>query len=383
MRTQVGFVNIWNRPNDPRPWSGVPTRLMDALREIGAFGGYLDATPWPPALKAWGTVRRVTRRPDSAWFFDPVPQAMLAVSNTVRRTVFSGRADAWLVPAMGLGRPVRGRVASLSEMSPAQLRTSDPEVVSSFWPRMQPAQMCRLARQQERLHRAVDVCCVASSWAGGSLVEDHGVDPGKVHVIGYGANVHIDPPADRDWSMPRFLFSGLEWHRKNGDRVVRAFSRVRETFPDATLDIVGDHPLIDVDGVTTHGRWNVHEPDGRAYIESLYRCATCFVLPSLLEPFGIVYVEAAGAGLASIGTSAGGTVDSIGHGGLRVHPTDEVALVEAMLQMAHPEEARSRGAVAHDRSRLFTWRKSAERVVRALAGPGEDVSDLAAPLCQR
>jgi glycosyltransferase involved in cell wall biosynthesis len=355
-------------------------RLMEALREIGAFGGYLDATPWPPALKAWGKVRRVTRRPAGAWFFDPVPQAMLALSNSFRRAVFSGRADAWLVPAMGLGRPVRGRVASLSEMSPAQLRTTEPELVSSFWPGMRPVQMRRLARQQEQLHRAVGACCVASRWAGGSLVEDHGLDPDKVHVIGYGTNVHIDPPEDRDWSTPRFLFSGLDWQRKNGDRVVRAFTRVRETHPDATLDVVGDHPELDVAGVTTHGRWNVHEPDGRAYIESLYRRATCFVLPSLLEPFGIVYVEAAGAGLASIGTSVGGTADSIGEGGLRVDPSDDTGLVEAMLQMAHPDEARSRGAAAHERSRLLTWRKSAERVVRALADPAEDVSDLAAPL---
>ena len=303
---------------------------------------------------------------------------MLAVSNLVRRAAFSRRANAWLVPAMGFGQPVRGRFASLSEMSPAQLLRTPPELVRTFWPGIQPPQVRRLARQQARLHAAATSCCVASHWAGASLVEDHGVDGSKVRVVGYGINVLIDPPEDRDWTIPRFLWSGLDWHRKNGDRVVRAFTRVHEAHPDATLDMVGDHPAIDAAGVTVHGPQNIQEPDGRARLEALHRRATCFVLPSLVEPFGIVYVEAARAGLASIGTTQGGTGTSVGDGGIVVDPLDEAALTVAMKRMAHPEEARRLGAVARQRSDLFSWRRSAERVVRALAAPHEDVSELAA-----
>src|SRR4051812_6277318 len=108
MRPKVGFVGIWNRPQSPAPWSGVPYRLMEALRDIDAFGGYLDATPVHAPLRAWRRVRVRPGQPESQWFLDAVPQAAVRASNLFRRALFSGRADAWVVPAMGFGRPVRG-----------------------------------------------------------------------------------------------------------------------------------------------------------------------------------------------------------------------------------------------------------------------------------
>jgi glycosyltransferase involved in cell wall biosynthesis len=380
MGATVGFVGIWDRPRDVRPWSGIPVRIMDALDELGVFGGYLDATPWAPALKGVREVLRRAGRLDHAWMLRPAPRAVLGASNLVRRALFSRRADAWVVPAMGYGRPVRGRVASLSEISPAQLARADLDVVRTFWPDITDRQVRVLGRQQLRLHRDATVCCVASQWARDSLVDDHGIEPAKVHVVGYGVNVPVEPPADRDWSTPRFLFVGFGWHRKNGERVVRAFSRLRREHPTATLDVVGDHPRIDDPGVTGHGAPHFGDRDGRAVLESLYRRATCFVVPSLHESFGIVYVEAASAGLPSIGTSVGGTTTSIAGGGVLVDPDDEGAILAAMRRLCDPAEARRLGAEAARRAPLFTWRRVGERIVRALDLPGVDRADLAPPL---
>lgn len=377
-RPQVGFVGFWHE-RQAGAWSGVPARIMDGLEELDLFGGYLDATPWPTALRA---LRRAHRGRDRGmWLFEPAPQALLAASNLVRRARVSGRCDAWVVPAMGYGRPVRGRFASLCEVTPTQLERADLEVVQTMWPGITPSQLRTFGRQQERLHRAATACCVASRWAGESLVDDHGVSPDRVHVVGYGANLRIDSPPDRDWSAPRFLFIGNGWMRKNGDRVVRAFVRLREAFPKATLDIVGDHPRLDVPGVTGHGpRRLIQDEEGRILLTSLYQRATCFVMPSLHESFGVVYVEAAAAGVPSIGTTRGGTGDSVGAGGVLVDPLDDEALYGAMARLSEPEEARRLGAIAYRRSELFTWRKVTERIVRALELPGLDRSALSEPL---
>jgi glycosyltransferase involved in cell wall biosynthesis len=120
-----------------------------------------------------------------------------------------------------------------------------------------------------------------------------------------------------------------------------------------------------MEGVTTHGRIDVHRREGKDRLEHLFARATCFVMPSWIEPFGIVYVEAAGAGVPSIGTAVGGTATSIGEGGIRVDPADPRALVEAMTCLAEPERARALGQKALARSVQFTWRKVAERLVRA------------------
>jgi hypothetical protein len=52
-------------------------------------------------------------------------------------------------------------------------------------------------------------------------------------------------------------------------------------------------------------------------------------------------------------------------------------LLDAMRELAKPGRARELGALAHDRSRLFTWQAVAERLLRALGLPGMNVEDLA------
>jgi glycosyltransferase involved in cell wall biosynthesis len=229
----------------------------------------------------------------------------------------------------------------------------------------------RWVAAQRKCYEAAVGCCAMSSWAADSIVNEYGVAREKVHVVWAGRN--CEPrPVGRDWSQPRFLFLGLDWERKNGALVVRAFSHVRERFPNARLDVAGAHPGISVDGVVTHGPLDFSDSRGRSSAERLFESATCFVMPSRFEPFGIVYAEAAAAGIASIGTDVGGARDAIGPaGGLLVTPGDERMLVEAMLTMSNQNRAAEMGAAALERSRLFTWKSVAERVARPL-GLGDE-----------
>jgi len=224
-----------------------------------------------------------------------------------------------------------------------------------------------VSRDRLNMHRRAQACCTVSSWAADSLVQDHGFSRGKVHVIGCGPNVELEPCAGRDWSSPRFLFVGNDWKRKNGDSVVRAFSVVRRELPEARLDLVGSHPRLDEPGVACHGRLSFDDRLERPRLERLFNEATSFVMPSALEPFGIVYVEAASAGVPSIATTVGGTRDSVGEGGVLVDPGDLSAIVGAMRTLSDPLTARKLGERAYRHSRELSWRKSAERLVRAVA----------------
>jgi glycosyltransferase involved in cell wall biosynthesis len=224
----------------------------------------------------------------------------------------------------------------------------------------------RWIRAQTKCYEAAIGCCVASRWAADSIVSTYGVDRSKTEVVGFGRN-YEPRPISRDWTRPRFFFMGFDWERKNGPMVLRAFAQLKTTFPNARLDVAGGHPRIEMDGVVTHGALDISEPRDRVLAESLFETATCFVMPSLFEPFGMVYVEAAAAGVPSIGTAVGGARDVIGHeGGLLVDPHDERGLTEAMTVMCDPDRASSMGAAALRRSALFTWRAVAERVVRVL-----------------
>jgi glycosyltransferase involved in cell wall biosynthesis len=100
-------------------------------------------------------------------------------------------------------------------------------------------------------------------------------------------------------------------------------------------------------------------------------------MPSLHEPGGIVHAEAGAAGIASIGTVRGGSATVIGAAGRLVDPLDDSAILAAMLELSDPEIARSLGALALERSALFTWEKVAQRLLRALDLPGASPHPLA------
>ncbi len=100
-----------------------------------------------------------------------------------------------------------------------------------------------------------DLVAFLSDWAAQSAWEDYGLDPGKTVVIGVGSR--FSPSAEalraRSWEVPRFLWVGMDWRRKNGALVLDAFSEIRARHPKATIDLVGVHPADLPDGATGHG----------------------------------------------------------------------------------------------------------------------------------
>ena len=344
MAARVGVVAAWFDPDDPSVWSGVAHGIVGELRRLGVFAGWRDVTPWAPGARVLHRWTGATRRSE-AWTLRP-------------RDARPEHADDGGEEATDTGR--RRRLGALRR----RVRRRRPHPVRhgvrhvsgpARGGRAHAGRVVRLPRRQQAaagLGRdaagpggtpAAYACCVPSRWAADSLVRDHGIAAERVHVVGYARNAEIDGSPERDWSTPRFLFVGRDWHRKNGAAVVRAFERLRSAVPSARLDLVGDHPDVDVEGVVGHGPIGVHEPCGKAALEALFAAATCFVVPSLLEPFGIVYVEAATAGVPSIAGIHGGTADSVGDGGVLVDPTDDDALVRRDAPARRPRRGTGPG----------------------------------------
>ena len=233
------------------------------------------------------------------------------------------------------------------------------------WSALSTVDVARRARMQERVYRSADMCCMTSSWAARSAVDDLGVPDERVRVVAAGTHEEARV-VDREWSRPRYLFVGFDFERKNGTRVLRAFAEVRRRHPNATLDLVGGHPEVSDPGVTGHGILRRDHPDERARMRALFEQATCFVMPSLFEPAGVVFTEAAAAGLPSIAGTNGGSRDFVGPAGVMVDPQDDGAITAAMMDLADPEEAKRLGALAADRTALFSWPSVAGRLLRGL-----------------
>lgn len=168
-------------------------------------------------------------------------------------------------------------------------------------------------------------------------------------ILGFDRDrVHVIPPtipsqwlADRPRmpGPPRFLVLGLIRRYKLIDDAIRGFALVAQLCPDADLVVAGRrkdgayerelrHLAADLgiaDRVEFH--FNVNADVKRALIRS----ATAMVLPSLLEGFGIVALEANALGVPVI-ASDGVPVASVTHGrnGLRYPCGNHDALADHM-----------------------------------------------------
>lgn len=357
---RIGLV-FQGDPANERSWSGVPAGLASGLKDVGCEVVAIDAR-FPAAGRVGNALRMSWAEQAASRGF--AAACGLAANWRLRRT---HRLDGAV--AIGTGYLLKTDVpfVTYEDMTVEQaLELPDP-VYSS----LKPVSAKRWRDRQQLIYKRSRACCVASRWTASSVRQDYAIPASKVHVVGLGRNINVGR-VDRDWNPPRFLFVGIDWERKRGAAVLEAFADVRRSHPEATLDLVGGHPAVSIEGVTGHGPLPLDSAEGQKRYYQLLRLATCLLMPSAYEPFGIAYLDAASAGVPSIGTTVGGAPDAIGDGGRVVDPRDPRALSAAMLELADPEIARRLGKHALARSDRFTWGAVAERLLRALEPKGID-----------
>jgi glycosyltransferase involved in cell wall biosynthesis len=340
-------------PTDPGSWSGVPARLARGFEQAGC-----EVVP----VRLAALLRM-------SWADQSASRAFAAACGTAagRALRRAGRLDGAV--AIGSGYRLRTSVpfVTFEDMTLAQaLRQGEPPYDS-----LSPAAAGRWRERQRRIYADARGCGVASSWAGESVHADYGIKAAKIHVVGVGRNIDAGE-AERKWSPARFLWVGADWERKRGADVLAGFAAVREHHPEARLDLVGNHPPLDQPGVVGHGRLPLGSDEGEHRYRELLRSATCFLMPSTHEPFGIAYLDAGAAGTPSIGTTVGGAPEAVGDGGLVVDPGDPGALPAAMLELAEPATAERLGQRAREHALPFTWQAVAEGLLRVLRLKGAD-----------
>lgn len=370
---RLGFACIWDR--DPRrTWSYTPWDLRQALRRRSDVEvvdvGFMLPTLLRRVLQL-ASLRRRNRRWITPWKFMGIWQSILEFELDRR--------------AKALGCDVLLQIQDLGATSVpymiyqdfsydiviANLLAGSP-AVQEYFPHFNFVNLQKLRQRQLRIYDEAAALLTMSKFLAQSLIVTTGMNPDKVFTVWPGVST-VSPINEAGGVMSsesgslrkRLLFVGTSFLVKGGDQVLEALEIVRRKNPGVTLTIVGpaSWPLQTPipQGVEFLGRVG---PD---QLTQIYRQHDLLVMPSRLEGFGKVFVEALSHGIPCIGRCDFAMPELIqpGLNGDLVESDDPEELARRILRVLGDEDIyRNCSAARREVSSTFNWDRAAADVVR-------------------
>lgn len=194
-----------------------------------------------------------------------------------------------------------------------------------------------------------------SSHVSRSMHEHYQCPKERIKNVYVGSNSKNTPinNNEKQYDKQNILFLGVAWERKGGPQLIKAFQKVRLSLPNSTLTIVGCSPEIDVENCNVIGRVSLHE------VNQYYEQASVFCLPTRLEPFGIVFIEAFSHKLPVIASNIGAIPDFITEGinGYTSDPDDIESLTTHLIDLlSSPTKCKLFGEAGYELIKdKYTW----------------------------
>lgn len=197
----------------------------------------------------------------------------------------------------------------------------------------------------------------------------------RIEVIPHGVEAELFVPKQiYPMHARRFVTIARLTPWKRVERLVSAVIELGKTYSDVTLDIYGEgeqraqiEALILAAGAGD--RITLHGFSPKNVLRESLKDYDAFVLPSISEAFGVVFLEAMAAGLPVVGFDYGGPAEIITEGvdGLLVKHDSDAALVEVLHKLAsEPGLAAEMGRNARTAAvERFSWHAIANRYLMA------------------
>ncbi|PPI84717.1 hypothetical protein KEHDKFFH_08420 [Marinobacter maroccanus] len=179
-------------------------------------------------------------------------------------------------------------------------------------------------------------------------------------------------------SSDRVVLNVARFEQKKGqDVLIEAFAHIAAEYESVKLVLVGatDKMLPELRALCVRKgieRCVEFYPDvSHEYISDFYKGAAIFCLPSRVEPFGIVILEAASFGVPVVASRIGGIPEILTDGvnGVLVSPDDQCELADAIRSLLDdPITAKEMGKrLTQHVSTHFSWRNAYEKYVDILS----------------
>jgi glycosyltransferase involved in cell wall biosynthesis len=182
-----------------------------------------------------------------------------------------------------------------------------------------------LANDRAALSRCT-LAIYSSEWAANAAVDHYAIDPTRVAVVPFGANIDCQRTARdverlvalRSRATCRLIFISSDWERKGGDTAVEMADLLNQQGLRTELAVIGASPRSRhrplPDCVTLHGKIAKSTAEGAERFDRLMQEAHFLVLPTTADATPMVCAEASSFGVPSIVTDVGGVSSLVANG---------------------------------------------------------------------
>jgi len=180
---------------------------------------------------------------------------------------------------------------------------------------------------------------------------------------------------------PFILFVGYQHLHKNLVRLVRAFAKVkaRKNIPHmlvlAGKEESGTHDLRrELDRLQSDSIVDLGFVSSEV-ISALYRRASLFVYPSLIEGFGLPPLDAMACGVPVAASNAGAIPEVVGDAAILFDPHSEEDIARALEQVLLDDTLRNelvKKGYERISSNMFSWERTTEQIVDLLERLGDN-----------
>ncbi len=213
------------------------------------------------------------------------------------------------------------------------------------------------------------------------ILDRFGISPDKISVVYEGFNqaykmMHKDEAFTQvsnsfGIKKPYILYVGV-WRRyKNLPALAQAFDRLIEKGHDLELVLAGDkdpfYPEVEqkIFSIKHQHRIKALGRVSDGDLNRLYNGATLFVLPSLMEGFGLTALEAAATGTPIAASDIPTLREILGQGAEYFDPNNLDNMTDILSELLRkPERLEELSNLALKRASFFSWKKSAEETLK-------------------
>jgi glycosyltransferase involved in cell wall biosynthesis len=370
---KIAYVTTYDA-SDSRAWSGLGNYILKSLQESGF------------QTETIGNLRNQYRLRTLA-------------KKAFHRLLFSKRFDGDWLPELlkdyaaqaenSLARIQHDVVFSPGTIPIAYLQSDKPVVfwtdatfagITNFY--QGSSNLCREAIRNgnKAEQQALSKCRLAiysSDWAANSAMKFYDVDPAKIKVVPFGANITGERTlqqletilASKNFDTCKLLFLGVDWLRKGGDTALKVADILNRRGIRTELHIAGCTPTGKKfpDYVKQHGFISKETPNGEKRFNQLMTDSHFLILPSRAECYGVVFAEASSFGLPSLATNVGGIPSAIHNGkngrtfALNEEPEHYCDDIEKILSSKKTYNDLARSSF-HEYSERLNWKVAGRKV---------------------